>query len=103
MFSLVSVKALCRPAFVYFLFSMIFLVFIVLQNLSDTNIYSVGNFSCRVPSTIIIFVVKFVYILFWTWILHLICKDGHTGIAWLLLFIPYILFFIIIGLFLINF
>jgi len=103
MSSFVSVKALCGPAFVYFVFSMIFLVLIILQNLSDTSSYIVGNFSCRVPSTIVIFLVKFVYILFWTWILHLICKDGHTGIAWLLLLIPFILFFIVRGLFLIYF
>jgi hypothetical protein len=96
-----KLKALCSPAYVYFIFSIIFLVLMLLQNLSDTTSYTVGNFSCSVPSTILIFVAKFVYILFWTWILNLMCKDGHTEIAWLLVLIPFILFFIIIGVFLI--
>jgi len=95
-----KLKALCSPAYVYFIFSVIFLMLIFLQNLSNTNIYCVGNFSCRVPSTILVFVVKLIYILFWTWVLNLMCKDGHREIAWLLVLIPFILFFIIIGIFL---
>ena len=96
-----GLKSLCGPAFVYFVFSIIFMVLILLQNLSNTDSYSVGNFSCSVPSTILIFVIKFVYILFWTWVLNLICKDGHSEIAWLLVLIPFILFFIVIGILLI--
>jgi hypothetical protein len=49
-----------------------------------------------------VFLVKIVYILFWTWILNLICKDGHTGIAWFLVLIPFILLFVIMGLVMVN-
>jgi len=95
-------KELCTPAAVYFMVSILSLIMILFQNLGNSNSYHVGNFSCRVPSTTLIFIIKLIYILFWTWILNLICKDGHTGISWFLVLFPLILFFIIISLIMIN-
>lgn len=95
-------KELCTPAAVYFMVSILSLIMILFQNLGNSNSYHVGNFSCRVPSTTLIFIIKLIYILFWTWILNLICKDGHTGISWFLVLFPLILFFVIISLLMIN-
>ena len=92
-----SFKELCSPAAVYFVISFFALVMILLQNLGNSNSYHVGNCSCSVPSTTLIFIIKLIYILFWTWILNLICKDGHSGISWLLVLFPLILFFVIIS------
>lgn len=97
-----SVKELCSPAALYFIVSIFSLLMILFQNLGNSNSYHMGNFSCRVPSTTLIFIIKLIYILFWTWILNLICKDGHTGISWLLVLFPFILFFILIGMIMIN-
>jgi hypothetical protein len=97
-----SLKELCSPAALYFIVSIFALLMILFQNLGNSNSYHMGNFSCRVPSTTLIFIVKLIYILFWTWILNLICKDGHTGISWLLVLFPFILFFILIGMIMIN-
>ena len=60
----------------YFIISMIALMMVLFQNLGNTNSYNVGTFSCRVPNTAVIFIVKFIYVLFWTYVLNLICKDG---------------------------
>lgn len=97
-----SLKELCRPASLYFIISMIGLVIVMFQNLGNTNSYNVGSFSCRVPNTFLVFVVKFIYIVFWTYILNLICKDGHVGISWLLVLLPFILLFVMIGLLMLN-
>jgi hypothetical protein len=97
-----SLKELCTPSLVYFVISVVSLVIMLLQNLGDDNSYHIGNFACAVPSTTLIFIVKLIYILFWTWVLNLICKDGHTTISWLLVFLPVILFFIIIGILLLS-
>jgi hypothetical protein len=97
-----SLKELCSPAALYFIMSIFSLLMILFQNLGNSNSYHMGNFSCRVPSTTLIFIIKLIYILFWTWILNLICKDGHTGISWLLVLFPFILFFILIGIIMIN-
>jgi hypothetical protein len=97
-----SLKELCTPAYVYFILSVIGIIASVIQNMGNKNIYKMGMYSARVPSTLLVFMVKIVYILFWTWILNLICKDGHKGIAWFLVLIPFILLFVIMGLVMVN-
>ena len=90
-----SLKELCTPSKVYFVISAIALIVMLIQNMSNDNIFEVGSYSCSVPSTLLIFVLKLIYILFWTWVLNLMCKDGHGEIAWFLLLVPFILAFII--------
>lgn len=97
-----TLKELCTPAMIYFVISVIALAMVLLQNLGNQNSYTVGSFSCRVPNTALVFIVKMIYILFWTWVLNLICKDGHTGISWLLVLLPWILLFVMMGLLMIN-
>lgn len=97
-----SLKSLCTPASLYFVISMIALFMVLFQNLGNTNSYNVGNFSCRVPSTILVFVIKFIYIVFWTYVLNLICRDGHVGVSWLLVLLPWLLLFVIMGLLMLN-
>lgn len=97
-----SLKELCTPALVYFVISIFALFAVALQNIGYKDSYHVGNFSCRVPNTTLIFIIKFIYILFWTWVLNLICKDGYTGISWFLVLLPFILLFVIMGILLLN-
>lgn len=97
-----TLKGLCTPAMVYFVISIIALVMVLLQNLGNRNNYQVGSFSCMVPNTALVFIIKLLYILFWTWILNLICKDGHTTISWLLVLLPFILLFVMMGILMVN-
>ena len=98
-----SLKELCKPALLYFIISMVSMVVLLVQNLGNSGSYNIGCFSCDVPSTVVVFIVKLVYILFWTWILNLMCKDGHSGISWFLVLLPVILLFVLIGMMLLNF
>ena len=97
-----KLKELCTPAVIYLALSIIGLIATIVQNIGNRNTYILGSFSTRVPSTALVFIVKIIYILFWTWILNLICKDGHTEIAWVLVLIPFILLFVIMGLVMVN-
>jgi len=97
-----KLKELCTPAFIYFVLSMIGLILMLVQNLGNNNVYSLGSFSSRVPNTTMIFIFKIIYILFWTWILNLICRDGHAEIAWFLVLVPFILVFVMMLLFMGN-
>lgn len=97
-----SLKDLCTPASIYFCISMFALLIVLFQNLGNSNSYNVGSFSCRVPNTTIVFIGKLLYVLFWTYVLNLICKDGHVGVSWLLVLLPWILLFVIIGLLMLN-
>jgi len=98
--AIVGLKNLCTPSYVYLVVSMIALFIMVIQNYGNVNTYCVGSFTCSVSSTVLIFVIKALYILFWTWILNLICKSGAQSIAWFLVLFPFILFFIFIAWFL---
>ena len=97
-----KLKDLCSPALFYFVVSIIMLVVNGFQNMGNRNIYSVGHMSSRVSSTLFVFLVKIVCILFWTWILNLICGSGHPGIAWFLVLIPFILLFAVVLIFMVN-
>jgi uncharacterized membrane protein len=97
-----SLKKLCSPALVYFIISMIGFVLLLLQNIGNSTKYHIGSFSTNVSSTILIFVLKFIYIIFWTWILNLLCKGGFSIISWLFILFPILLFFVVLGLLIIH-
>lgn len=90
-------KELCSPSKFYFLVSILFLISSAIQNIGYSTKYHLGHYSCVVSSTILLFSFKLAYILFWTWILNLVCKDGHKTIAWLLVLFPVLLMFVLLG------
>jgi hypothetical protein len=92
-----KLSQLCTPSYVYFIVSVLAIAMSAVQNMGNRNKYTLGMYSCRVPSCLMVFIVKVIYILFWTWILNLMCKDGHSGIAWFLVLLPFILLFVIMG------
>lgn len=97
-----SFKDLCTPSAVYLALSLVSMALLIFQNMGNQRELCVGNFECNVESTTMVFVVKVLYVMFWTWVLDLICKSGHTKIAWFLLLLPFVLMFILIGLYMLN-
>jgi len=93
-----GLRNLCTPSYIYLIISSIALAILLYQNVGMVNQYCVGNFTCNVSSTAMIFIIKAIYILFWTWVLNLICRAGAPGIAWIVLLIPFILMFVLISL-----
>ena len=91
-----NLKDLCTPAMIYFVLSVVSIVVMVFQNLGNTNTYCLGSYSCNVSSTMLIFVLKFAYALFFTWLLDLICQGGYNSISWIILLLPFIIFFTLI-------
>ncbi len=95
--SYVGLRNLCTPAYVYLVISSIALIVMFMQNIGNTKIYCLGSYSCDVSNTTMIFVIKLIYILFWTWLLNIICRGGATSFAWVLVLLPILLLFLIIG------
>ena len=95
-------RTLCSPAAVYLAVSLLAYAMLLLQNWGNTTKYCVGNFSCEVTSTMMVFIGKFLYIAFWTFILNALCKAGYKEVSWFLVLFPIILFFIGIGLFMLS-
>jgi hypothetical protein len=98
-----SLGKICTPALVYFWISVIAVFLSLFQNTGGKGTkYTLGTFSCKVPSIILIYTLKILYILFWTWILNLICKDGYVWVSWLLVLLPFIVAALVVGIIMIN-
>lgn len=88
---------LCTPATIYLVLSAIGIILIAFQNYGmSPNMYCVGNVRCPVQTTAPIFIMKILYVAFWTFILNALCSYGYNQLAWFLLLLPFILFFIMI-------
>lgn len=92
-----SLNNLCTPAYVYLVISVISVIIMGFQNYGNSKIYCLGDYSCEVGSTAIIFGIKVMVVLLWTWILNLICKEGFPGISWFLVLLPFLLGFIMLA------
>jgi hypothetical protein len=100
--AIAGLRKLCTPAYVYLVISLIAILIIFLQNIGNMNVYCLGTYDCSVYSTPIIFLIKVIYVLFWTWILNLMCRAGATNFAWFLVLFPFILMFVLIALMLVR-
>jgi hypothetical protein len=96
----IGIRNLCSPAYFYLVISLIALVIIMIQSSSNPNIYCVGNYSCETSNIYMVFVLKLLYVLFWTWILNIICRNGLSTLAWVLVLFPILLMFFFISMFL---
>jgi hypothetical protein len=70
-------KELCTPAMVYLTISII-AIFIALFN----------------GLTLMVVAAKAIFVLFWTLILNLLCKNGMKYVSWFLVLLPYIFIFV---------
>jgi hypothetical protein len=87
---------LCGPAHFYLVISILFLAMSSLQNMGSSNVYCLGSLTCNVTSVTLIFAIQLVYVLFWTWVLNLMCNTGVEKLAWVLVLFPFILMFLAI-------
>ena len=97
-----TIKKLCTPAYIYFMLSAVTLTAMAIQNFGQNSQYCVGCMSCNVSSVISIFISKAIYVIFWTFLLNKLCKMGLQSVSWFLVLFPFVLYFVIIGLFLIQ-
>jgi hypothetical protein len=97
-----GLRKLCSPSYIYLVVSAIALVVMLYQNIGNVDKYCLGSYSCTVSSTALIFIIKAIYILFWTWILNLICRAGAPGVAWFVLLLPVILMFALLAMMMIS-
>lgn len=95
--AIAGLRNLCTPAYVYFVISIITFIVLAINNAGYSSKYCIGSYTCDVASTKLIFVIKLIYILFWTWILNLMCSSGATTFAWFLVLLPFVLFFTLIA------
>ncbi len=93
-----QLKKLCPPAMLYLVLSIFSFLGILIQNCNTSSRYIIGDMSAKVPChNAWFFVGKIVYIVFWTWLLNLLCNKGFTTVSWFLVLLPFIAMFLILG------
>ena len=71
-----SISKLCTPSYLYFVISFILLLIMIVQNfLGNDNTFCIGNYKCTIANKTIILTLNFIYIVFWTFILDLMCNQ----------------------------
>ena len=93
-----DLRKMCTPATLYFVISLFFLIVMGMSNLNDSDHLCLGDYSCYVGNNTLVFLLNAVYILFWTFVLDLMCKNGYTSLSWFVFLLPFILLFMILSL-----
>jgi hypothetical protein len=75
---LASFKSLCLPSKVYFVLSLFGIV------MSFFYAFDFGGASLFMQT------IHFIYVVFWTWVLNLICNAGYNWLSWLLVLAPFL-------------
>ena len=88
---------LCPPAQVYLLISVLSFIAVLLQNTGDSKQYCVGSFHAPCENNVLFFIFKLFYIALWVFILQKLCSGGYTTASWVLVFLPIIAMFILMG------
>ena len=78
-------KSLCLPSKIYLVLSVIG-IFVSL--LSSNMIGGITLFTQ---------IIHLVYVVFWAWVLNLICNAGYKWISWVLVLAPFIVFFLVLS------
>ena len=93
MASLATLNNLCTPSYLYFVISTVFLIIAIVfltTGSIDMNTFCLDD-KCTKPGVAFIILIKFLFIIFWTWILNSICRSGYSNVAWFLFLLPYII------------
>ena len=96
-------NSLCPPARLYLVIKGMAILILFIQNLREPRAYKIGSYKVDLTHhNIIYFIIKVVVMFAWTWVLNNFCSKGYKGVAWFLVLIPFILFFVVIGLFVLS-
>ena len=93
-----NIKKLCAPALIHLVISLVGLIVLLTASKDVNNMICVNNVKCNVGNKTLFFTVEGLLILFWTFVLDLLCKSGYKLLSWILILLPFILFFIIVTL-----
>jgi hypothetical protein len=96
---------LCGPASFYLTISLVTLVIMSIQNsgylqivgTGEKNVYCAGTYSCEVTNSGVVFIIKALYIIFWTLVLDSLCTKGLGIISWILALLPFMFMFLFIA------
>ena len=83
--SFMQLKKLCTPALVYFMLSITSIMLLLIFTLTNKKLRS------KRFMIINVLLIHFVTVLFWSFILNLICKYVDIRVSWFLVLFPYVM------------
>lgn len=93
---------LCTPAKIYFLISAVSVLGLLFQQRRPYE-YHAGRFKIKLAHHFaLFFLIKILYLILWTFILKKLCDNGYKQLAWFIVVLPLLMFFIMIGLLLLS-
>jgi|TARA_B110000444_G_scaffold39431_1_gene35220 mannose/fructose/N-acetylgalactosamine-specific phosphotransferase system component IID len=97
--SLKLFNSLCTPAQLYLGMSVLAVLTQCYQNVGNPNVFACGLMKASTPINNIFYIAfEVLYVLGWTYLLNILCKKGYNQLSWLLVLLPFIAMFILIGL-----
>jgi hypothetical protein len=97
--SLKLFNSLCTPAQLYLGMSVLAVFTQCYQNVGNPNMFACGLMKASTPINNIFYIAfEVLYVLGWTYLLNILCKKGYNQLSWLLVLLPFIAMFILIGL-----
>ena len=83
--SLIQLKKFCTPALVYFMISVTSMLLLLILTLINKKLKSKRMMIMN------ILILHFISVLFWSFILNLICKYVDVRVSWFLVLFPYVM------------
>ena len=96
--NLKTFKSLCTPAQLYLVMSGLSFLAIFMQNCNDSSSYKIGTMKVKPQChNAFFFIFKALYILAFTFVLNWFCSKKLTTLSWILVLLPFIGMFLILG------
>ena len=93
-----NVQSLCKPAYFYFVISVVTMIFMMLQNLTEgKNVLCLGEYKCTTTGAPLVFIGQTVYILIWTKVLDMLCNRLNFNFMVFIFFLNINVYFISIN------
>ena len=93
---IVGLYPVCSPSVGYLVISLFGLFYMGLMNIDSNNMYNMIGVEFETSFLYMIFIVKFLFIIFWTWVLNIICRAGYSYVSWFIVLVPFILLFMLV-------
>jgi len=97
-----DLRNMCTPATLYFVISLVGLIILGLSNLENNDKLCIGDYNCFVGNNTTVFIVNAIYILFWTFVLDIMCKAGYSSLSWFVFLLPFIIMFVTFALMMVK-
>ena len=92
-------NSLCTPAQLYLGISILSVLGLCYQNIGNPNVIACGLMKAETPINNAFYLIFQVgYVLGWTYLLNILCKKGYNKLSWLLVLLPLVAMFLLIGL-----